>query len=264
MQNSTADDTIAAGKLERLEKQLVETVPASSLTATVVYRRLQAEYSVSLQKPGADYGKVQTDWQAKLTKFVEGYPKSDDAADALLQLGMSGEFAGKDAEAKKWYGQLVQDFSDKPQAAKAKGAVRRLECEGKEMELAGPQLAGGAYDLTASRGKVVVVYYWASWNQQATGDFVKLKQMLDANAGKGVDVVCINLDSSAEEASAGIKRVGAVGIQLHQAGGLDCKLASDYGIMVLPNLFLVGKDGKIVSRTVQTANIEEEVKKLVK
>lgn len=264
VQNSAADDTVAAGRLEKLEKQLVEAMPGSSLTAAVVYRRMQAEYSVTLLKPGSDYAKVQAEWQAKLQKFVESYPKSDDAADALLQLGMAGEFVGKDADAKKWYAQLVSDFSDKPQAAKAKGAVRRLDCEGKEIELTGPRLDGSAYDVSAARGKVVVVYYWASWNQQSSGDFVKLKQMMDANAGKGVELVCINLDSSAEEAKTFINRVAAAGIHLHQAGGLDSKLACDYGIMVLPHLFLVGKDGKVVSRTVQTANVEEEVKKLMK
>ncbi len=30
---------------------------------------------------------------------------------------------------------------------------------------------------------------------------------------------------------------------------MESKLAADYGIMVLPNLFLVGKDGKVVTAT---------------
>jgi hypothetical protein len=34
--------------------------------------------------------------------------------------------------------------------------------------------------------------------------------------------------------------------------------------MALPNLFLVGKDGKVLSRTVQIANLDDEVKKAVK
>ena len=53
----------------------------------------------------------------------------------------------------------------------------------------------------------------------------------------------------------------AVGIHLFQSGGLESKSATDYGIMVLPNLFLVGKDGKVVNRNVQINNLEDEVKK---
>ena len=34
--------------------------------------------------------------------------------------------------------------------------------------------------------------------------------------------------------------------------------------MVLPNLFLVDKDSKVLSRTVQVSNLEDEVKKVLK
>ena len=37
-----------------------------------------------------------------------------------------------------------------------------------------------------------------------------------------------------------------------------------YGIQVLPNMFLVGKDGKVVSRTVQIATLEDLVKQQLK
>ena len=46
-------------------------------------------------------------------------------------------------------------------------------------------------------------------------------------------------------------------------GGLEDPLATNYGIMVLPNIFLVGKDGKVVSRTVQMNTLEDEIKKLI-
>ena len=50
---------------------------------------------------------------------------------------------------------------------------------------------------------------------------------------------------------------------LYQAGALESPLAVKYGILVLPNLFLVGKDGKVVSRSVQIGGLEDEVKKLL-
>ncbi len=42
---------------------------------------------------------------------------------------------------------------------------------------------------------------------------------------------------------------------------MDSKYAVDYGVMMLPTLFLVGKDGKVVSRTLQVGNLEEDLKK---
>jgi Thioredoxin-like len=169
----------------------------------------------------------------------------------------------KEIEAKNWYQQLVKNFSDKKGLAdKAQGAIKRLELEGKVLELAGSSLSGSHFDITSLRGKVVVVYYWASWNQQSIGDFARLKEMMRTYGPRGLELVCVNCDISPPEA--GSPLAGAPGIQLFQPGGLESPLATQYGIMVLPNLFLVGKDGRVVSRTVQIATLEDEIKKLLK
>ncbi|MFM7148809.1 MAG: hypothetical protein ACKO23_03105, partial [Gemmataceae bacterium] len=49
--------------------------------------------------------------------------------------------------------------------------------------------------------------------------------------------------------------------QLHMPGGLESKLATQYGVMVLPSTFLVGKDGKCISKSVQVGSLEDEIKK---
>ena len=51
---------------------------------------------------------------------------------------------------------------------------------------------------------------------------------------------------------------------MHQDLGLEGRLATDFGVMGLPNLFLVGKDGKVVSRNAQINGLDDEVKKLLK
>ena len=137
--------------------------------------------------------------------------------------------------------------------------------EGQAFKLAGPTLADPnvVYDVEQAHGKVVVVYYWASWNSQSAADFTKLKAMMDTQ-GKEVELVAVNLDNTVKEARDFLTRSPAVGVHLYQSGGLDSKLANDYGIVVLPNLFLIGKDGKVVSRNVQINNLEDEVKKLMK
>ena len=179
----------------------------------------------------------------RLTKFVEAYPKAEDTPDALLQLGMVNEFLNKEVEAKNWYGVLVKNFADKPQAAKAEGAIARLGLEGQPLRLAGPKLddSNVAYDVAEAQGKVVVVYYWASWNSQTASDFTKLKAMMDTQGSKGVELVCVNLDNTAKEAHDFLAHAPAPGVHLFQAGGLESKLATEYGVMVLPNLFLVGQ-----------------------
>ena len=262
-QNSPENDKTAYQRLVTLEDQMVKGVAGSNLAAYVTYREMQADSAPRLSKAGPDSSKIQEQWLARLTKFVSTYPQGEDTPEALMQLGMVSEFANKEIEAKKWYERLVKDYHDNPLAVRAQGALRRLDLEGKVLELSGNQLDGGAFNISQWRGKVVVVYYWASWNKdRCVADFAVLKQLLDTYGSKGLALVCVNLDNTVEEANAYLQRSPAPGIQLFQPGGLESPLATQYGVMVLPNLFLVDKDGKCLSRNIQqVSGLEEEIKK---
>ena len=73
-----------------------------------------------------------------------------------------------------------------------------------------------------------------------------------------------NLDTTSEEATTFLKRSPFAAQHLYQPGGLEGKLATDYGIQVLPQVFLVGKDGKVVGKNLQISTVEEEIKKSLK
>ena len=259
-------DPAGLQRLASLAEQLNKATPGGNVAAYVVFRHLQAEYSQKLAKPGEDFGKVQLDWIARLTQFVTSYPKSDETVEALLQLGMVSEFLGKETEARNWYGQAAKNFGDKPQGIKAAGAVRRLDSEGQLLRIAAAPLANpqGAYDLTQATGKVVLVYFWASWNNQSIGDFAKIKALLETHGAKGLELVAINCDQTTAEAQSVVQRAGVGGVHLHQPGGLDGKLCTEQGLMVLPHVFLVGQDGKVINKNAQLATIEDDIRRQVK
>jgi hypothetical protein len=263
-QSSPENDKTGYKRLQSLEDQIVKAMPKSNLAAYVTFREMSAENAL-LVKSGMDNTKVQDKWLERLTKFVDAFPQAEDTPEALMQLGMFSEVIDKETEARNWYGRLVREFADHPLAAKAQGALRRLELEGKALELSGTQLNGSPFNITDLRGKMVAVYYWGGWNKErCVGDFATLKLLQDTYAGK-LAIVCVNLDNTANDAQAFLQRVQAPGIHLFQAGGLDSPLAVQYGIMFLPHLFLVDKDGKVLSRTVQqVSGLEGELKKRLK
>jgi hypothetical protein len=261
-QNSPADDKAAYERLSALAGQVQKAQPAGDpLAAYVSFREMQAWYYDQTRQKDYDFKKVHAAWLERLAKYVKDYPASEDTPEALLGAGWVSETLGKDVEAKTLYEQLAKDFGDKPQGAKAKGAIRRLGLEGNELALAGPTLDGGTFDVSKLRGKVVIVYYWYTSNGGAVGDFAKLKLLLDSYGKQGLELVTVNLDASSKEAAEFVKKTSAPGTHLYQDGGMDSKYAVDYGVMMLPNLFLVGKDGKVVSRTLQVGGVEEEIKK---
>jgi thiol-disulfide isomerase/thioredoxin len=265
---SDPSNTASMSRLVSLEQQLARALPAGhALTAYVTYREMQADYSRSLPPHGkeSNFNKIQEAWLGRLAKFAQAFPKGEDTPDALLQAGMVSEFLNKEVEAKNWYKQLKDHFAEKPQARKAEGSIARLELEGRTLRLSGPTLNDPSitFDMDQKQGKVVIVYYWASWNTQCASDFAKLKTMLDTHSGK-LELVCVNLDNTLDEARKYLQNNPVPGTHMHQDGGLESKMATDYGIQVLPTIFVVGKDGKVVNRNGQIANLEDEVKKLVK
>ncbi len=261
-QASPKGETAAMTRLLSLENQLASKMAGSNLAAYVTFREMQADYAFKIAEE-KDFTKVQQAWVDRLSKFIQTYPKAEDTADALLQAGNACEFLDKETEAKNWYGQLKRNFPSTPQAAKAEGAIVRLDSDGKTFQLAGPTLQdpNQVFDIASLQGKIVIVYYWAAWNGQSVGDFAKLKLLLETYGKKGVELVCINLDNNMEDARSFLARSPAPGTHLYQAGGLESKLATSYGVMMLPNAFVIDSKGKMANRKIQINSLEDEVKK---
>lgn len=249
------------GRLRRLQEQISRQAPGSNLAGYVAFRVLWTEYNGKL---GQD-SKAQAEWLEKLAQFVQTYPQADDTPDALRYIAMGYEFAGKDEDAKRCWQQLASHFPNHPSAKQAQGAVRRLELTGQVLALQGKTASGEDFDLSSLRGKVVLVYYWASYGKTREEDFTRLKQLAEKYGPKGLAIVTVNLDDQPEDGLALLKQVSFPAVHLVQpagdGGGLNGPLATQYGILGVPTLFLVGKDGKVLHRNLQMSNLEEAVQK---
>jgi hypothetical protein len=242
--------------------------PTGPALAYFAFREISANYAQQL--PGATtqeaLNKLQESWKANLTKYANDFPSSEDTPDAILQLGMVNEYFGAktEGEAKAAYSLLIKNFPTHALARRAQGCLDRLSLEGTELDLTAPNLNGGAaFDVKALKGKAAVVYYWASWNDLAASDFNKIKLAMKDFAGKA-ELVGVNLDNKAADATAFLRVNPIDGTQLFMPGGLDSPLAVRYGITALPVMLLVGPDGKVVSRQVQASTLDDELKKLFK
>jgi thiol-disulfide isomerase/thioredoxin len=264
-QNSGPNDRTAAERLRDLAQQTEKVLPSNPLTAFMAYRALNADHAVRLASSGADFAKDQETWGRQLEEFVKKFPDAEDTPDGLLQLGLARELVGKEDEARRWYRQLADQFSAVQQGVKAAGALRRLDLAGKPLELTA-RVAGkdSPVDMTRWRGKVVIVYYWASWCSQYVEDFEQLKKLVADHGNENVTLLGINLDNQTASSQELVRKMTVPGSHLFQPGGLDSVPAVQYGILTLPTTFLVGKDGKVVSRNVLINHLEDQVKKLLK
>jgi thiol-disulfide isomerase/thioredoxin len=265
-------DAGALKTLAELTGTVTKGMPGSNLAAYGVYREMWARYAVAINPAGtppnnAEIEKVQKAWLDQLESFVKAYPNAEDTTpDALLQLAMHTEFLGKDTLSRGWYEQVYTKFPDHYLAEKCKGAVKRLDLPGKKLELVAPQLGTGApFDISSAKDKLVVVYYWATYCNQCVGDFARLNKLHETHPGK-FELVCVNLDDTADQAIAHLKTSPVKGVHLYQpppknTGGMSSPLALQYGINGLPTVFLIARDGRVLTRAMQVSDLENELKK---
>ncbi len=235
-----------------------------NLAAYFTFRELMANYYLGMSAPNANWAEIQVNWFKGLEQFIADYPTSPDCAEALFQLASAREISGNEADAMKYYQQIVSNFPDTPQAPKSKGALFRLDCIGKTMNLVGVTSNNKQLDLSKFKSYNVLVYYWRTDSSTADSDLAALKK-IKAKYGKDIQIIGVNLDNNNDEL-----------LRYMEANNMDSKfswqingkgpdgpLANAMGIINLPTIILVDKDGKIVNRNAQTKELESAVKLLV-
>jgi len=251
-------------ELTRLASEIEGKLAGTDLAAYVRFRELTAQYTRQFQDPKADFAKIQEAWLEKLEGFIKQYPKSEDAAEAMMQLAIAHEFAGEDDDAKKWYNQIRNNFSETSLAEKATGAIRRISAVGQPMRLAGTSTDGKKVDLASYKGKVVLVHYWATWCEPCKEDMAVMRQMQAKYGARGFQLIGVSLDSQRAALTQFLAQSRLAWPQLYEEGGLDSRYALEMGVLTLPTMILVGADGKVISRSLHISQLDSELSKLLK
>jgi len=253
-------------RLKKLYTTLKDDPKSRELAAHVRFLWMTAEYNRALQdsKEDKDFAKIQEQWLTDLEAFVKAYPNSPDAAEAMLQLGIAHEFAGKETEAVRWYGEIATNLPDTTIGRKAAGAKARLTSVGNAISVEGRTIDGKSASLASSRGKYTLVDYWATWCEPCKQEHATLRQLQAKYGAKGFALIGVNLDSDRQDAVKYLAKNRLPWPQLFEKGGMESRLATEMGILTLPTKILVDENGKVVSRNVHVAQLEAELKKRLK
>jgi thiol-disulfide isomerase/thioredoxin len=226
---------------------------------------MSAEYGLKMQNAGTnDFAAIHEQWLKNLEQFAKAYPQSPDTAEAMLQLAMAHEFSGDEDRAKEWYERIVKEFPQSSQSRKAAGARTRLDSVGSVIKFAGKAPDGETVDLNGYRGNVVVIQYWASWCEPCKADMTVLKDLAIRYGKKGFQVIGVNLDSEIQAMSNYLRQNPLPWQQVHEDGGLDSRPANELGIHTLPTMILVDQDGRVVNRNIHVAQLDSELRKLIR
>lgn len=248
-------------RLKELKSDVLKSSPKSPLLAEFDYRILAAEDTVERQKNVGDnlaLEETHKKWLKSLESFLDDHPKASSAADAALQLAVALEFSGKYDKAKKWYQRLASDYGDSPAAARAGGALRRIDLVGKPLALSGTAFAGGGtIDVKQFRGKTVLVFFWDTRSKLCQEDLPQLKSLYDEYHAKGFEVIGVNLDVVKEDVGPYLAQQQVKWPQIYESGGMESAPAREYGVIAVPTMFLVSAEGKVTNRGASVADVSE-------
>ena len=247
--------------MKKLEEEISDDF--SEFLPYVVYRRIQVE-SGERVAAAKEPGDVQKWYLGELDKFVRKYPDSNDAPDAMWQLGSQYELAGDIKRARGWYEANVKKFADTPGAQKSAGALYRMGLAGKSLTLSGDAIGGGKVDLSKYRGKVVAVVFWATWQPQFVEKLPELIDLKKKYGQNGFEVVGVNLDVAGVRVPQFLIEQN-VNFPSINAGpqGTESPLARRFGLVQIPTIMLVDKAGRVVDASVAIEQLENQVPRLL-
>ncbi len=229
------------------------------------FRKISSEFALKNDEQGANLMANQKTWMGDLKTFLEKYPASEEAPDALIQLASASEFNAEEDDARKYYERLVHDFPTTEAGKKAAGALKRLDLVGKDIDLRGPSLQGQEIDTAKLKGKTLLITFWASWAEPVRRDLPELVKLYQKNRGKDFAIVGVNLDNDRAEVDAFLKENPLPWPQIFEPGGIEkSRFATEYGVIALPTMFLVDSSGKVVNRNIRSAaELERQLDKLI-
>lgn len=195
------------------------------------------------------------------------------AAQMAMQVAGTLERYGEAQTAAQAYKQYASILETKnhPQIGdvvdRMKATVRRLELLGNSIEIAGPTVSGGQFNIDQYKGKVVLVDFWATWCGPCIAELPNVKNLYDAYHDKGFEVIGISLDEDEASLVEFIKEKKlewpTIFFSEAEEQGWNNPIARHYGISGIPTAILVNQQGKVVTLQARGENLAEELAKLL-
>ena len=212
--------------------------------------KIVGDFFLTLNKVGPAEGKVVPADQADkdIRAFAARYAGTDVAVEAQMRAAVIARLS----ENKKLEDELASILESKHLGSP--GVRRLLRRLGRNPDVGKPfkadltRLDGRKLTLPDDlKGKVVVVEFWATWCPYCVTEMPDMKRVYEKYKTKGVEFVGISLDSVRTDLEKYLKDQAISWINAYSGKGDKDPTYLQYEIEGIPSVWVVGKDGKVVS-----------------
>ncbi|MFI5131199.1 MAG: TlpA family protein disulfide reductase [Chitinophagales bacterium] len=126
-----------------------------------------------------------------------------------------------------------------------------------------PTVKGDSLTLTAFKGKVIVLDFWASWCVPCRTANRELAKLYNKYKSKGFEIFSVSLDESKKDWKKAISKQKITWVQVNDPRGWDAQTALRWNISQLPTTYLINKNGDVVSIDLEGKELDENIKKLL-
>ncbi|MCS7305782.1 MAG: TlpA family protein disulfide reductase [Thermoguttaceae bacterium] len=139
---------------------------------------------------------------------------------------------------------------------------RRLELLTKPIQIVGFTLDGREFQWERFRqGKIVLVDFWATWCGWCVREIPELMQLYQKYRSRGFEIVGISADRTRRDLEEFLTKNPIPWPIVYGRNGPSPTLEY-YGIHAFPTMWLVGKDGKVISFNARGENLRRELERL--
>jgi len=194
---------------------------------------------------------------AQMNAFQASYP--NDRRVAALITEVATLFDDQPLRKKALLNQALAAAPSPELRARIEDDLKRLSFLGRPIEIRGATLNGTEVDLARFRGKVTVVYFFASWSAPSLAGLEEVEYLRKTFPKESVEIIGVSLDSTPEALEATIKARNITWPVVFDGKGWKSPLVRSLSINALPTLWLVDRQGNL-----RTLNVRTESEPLVR
>ena len=215
---------------------------------------------------------------AELTaKEIESYDLHQDELLEFIHKNM-GHSIGVYAAALRWDAELdlkvMEEIGEKFQTAhphleitsklnEAVQGFQRVAIGARAAEIQLPDASGQAHRLSALRGKLVLLDFWASWCPPCRVENPKYAKLYYKYRDRGLAIYSVSLDENRGQWLRAAERDGIAWTNVSDLAGYRSPTARDYSISALPINFLLDGEGRIIAKNIRAEALREKIAALL-